>query len=38
MHLFLPTEVQGPEAGLSWLEDLLQQVPEAARMPVGDTQ
>ncbi|MEO2163648.1 MAG: transcription-repair coupling factor [bacterium] len=38
MHLFLPTEVQGPEAGLSWLESLLQQVPEAARMPVGDTQ
>lgn len=38
VHLFLPTEVQGPEAGLNWLEDLLQQVPEAARMPVGDTQ
>jgi len=38
VHLFLPDEIEGPEAGLSWLEGLLQQVPEAARMPVGNSQ
>ncbi len=37
VHLFPPTEIQEPEQGLAWLEELLQQTPEAARMPAGDT-